>query len=112
MNIRLSLFMLLLVGITSCSTQKHTTSNSNQFTTGSGPDGSSYEKAIVIQETREKPGVDAEYAWLKAHYPGYKLNGQALNFKDKKPFDILNIKTANGETKAIYFDISNFFGKF
>jgi predicted Zn-dependent protease len=75
-------------------------------------DGSSYEKAIVIEEKSEKKGVDAEYAWLRQNYPGCRVGKQALNFKDKKPYDILTITTAEGETRQIYFDISNFFGKF
>jgi len=55
--------------------------------------------------------VRAEYAWLKEHYPGYKTTSQSLNNHDKKPFDIINIVTASGEKKAVYFNISGFFGK-
>jgi predicted RNA-binding protein associated with RNAse of E/G family len=75
-------------------------------------DGSSYENAIVITEKSETPGVDAEYKWLKEHFPGYSFIEQSLrNFK-KKPYDVLKIKTAEGVEKEVYFDISNFFGKF
>ena len=75
-------------------------------------DGSSYETAIVIREKTESKGVSAEYAWLRQHYPGYRSEGQLLSYNNDKPYDIIHIVTANNEKKTIYFDISNFFGKF
>jgi hypothetical protein len=74
-------------------------------------DGLSYEKAIIITEKTEQKGVDAEYTWLRQHYPGYHTNGQSLNFFGKKPYDIITITTADGKELKIYFDISNFYGK-
>ena len=75
-------------------------------------DGSSYEKAIIINETHESSGVDAEYAWLKQKYPGYRSQGQALLFKNNKPFDLIHVLTADGNKIDVYFDISKFYGKF
>lgn len=77
-----------------------------------GNDGSSFEKAIVINAANEMDGVPAEYEWLKAHYPGYKVKLQKLVMHNDKPYDLLTIITNKGEEKVIYFDISNFFGKF
>jgi len=74
--------------------------------------GFSYQNAIVIKEKTETSGVKSEYKWLEENYPGYKMIRQTLNFKGKKPYDILKIKTAEGQTLEIYFDISNFYGKF
>jgi hypothetical protein len=74
-------------------------------------DGSSFGKAIVIDETQERPGIGDEYAWIKQHYPGAQNNGQALVYHEKKPYDVLHITTADGKTMAIYFDISKFYGK-
>lgn len=74
-------------------------------------DGSSYEKAIVITETSETTGVPAEYKWLHAHYPGYKMKKQVLSPHDGKTYDILYIKY-KGKKKTVYFDITAFFGKF
>jgi len=113
-------FSLLLVtaALTSCSHSKKATSNSSTTISSTNPsdnsanDGSSYEKAIVIEETSETKGVSAEYAWLKKNYPGYKVISQSLSQKDNKPYDILRIQTADGTKKEVYFDISNFFGKF
>ncbi|HEY6161972.1 MAG TPA: hypothetical protein VI112_12135 [Bacteroidia bacterium] len=74
-------------------------------------DGSSYEKAIIIEETTETTGVAAEYKWLRDHYPNYKMRSQSLSYHDGKPFDVLHIKVKR-KKKNVYFDISNFFGKF
>lgn len=75
-------------------------------------DGSSFEKAIFITETHESTGVDAEYAWIRDKYPGYHTRGQAMAYHDKKPYDIIHITTADGDDKDVYFDISNYYGKF
>jgi len=98
-----------------CSSSKHSTSASNitaQTADIPSADGSSFEKAIVIQEKSETTGVSAEYKWLREHYPGYKSKGQSLMNHDKKPYDVLSIVTADGTDKKVYFDISNYFGKF
>jgi hypothetical protein len=75
-------------------------------------DGSSFEKAIFIKETHEQPGIDAEYAWIRDKHPGSKLNGQSLAYHSNKPYDIIHITTADGTMTDVYFDISNFYGKF
>ena len=108
---------------TSCSSSKKVTKTSNQHlnpqtvtvqntTPSSEQDGSSYEKAIYITEKTETTGVHAEYEWLKKNYPGYTMIKQSLTYKGSKPYDILKIKTKDGDEKDVYFDISNFFGKF
>ncbi|MEO6522338.1 MAG: hypothetical protein ABIN91_11710 [Mucilaginibacter sp.] len=75
-------------------------------------DGSSFDRAIVIMETSERTGTPAEYVWLHKNYPGAKVKSQSLNYHNKKPYDILHIANAEGVALDIYFDISNFFGKF
>lgn len=106
----------LIVLAMACHSSKHTTTtpvgSAGQSSATGTQDGSSYENAVVIQEKREGPGVDAEYKWIREHYPGSKTGSQALVFKNGKPYDILSIKTADGAEKKIYFDISNYFGKF
>jgi len=78
----------------------------------SAKDGSDFEKAIVIDKKSEGPGIAEEYKWLKENYPGYTLITQSLQQKDKRYFDVMKIKTKDGDEKNIYFDITNFFGKF
>ncbi len=102
----------------SCSSSRKTASSKSSSAMESAAvpeseqDGSSFEKAVVIKDKSETTGVSAEYTWLREHYPGYKSLGQSLLYKGKKPYDKLSIQTADGEKKEIYFDISNFFGKF
>ena len=114
----LKLLVCFAIVLASCSTSKKTTSSpatdsqtTTSATTNSSQDGSSYENAIIINEKTEGPGVDAEYKWLKKNYPGYKMISQSLDHKGSKHYDLLHIQTADGEKKTIYFDITNFFGK-
>ena len=110
------IILFLLIGslIISCSTTKRLSreTKKDNVTVSSGNDGSSFEKAIVINEKSESAGVSAEYAWLRENYPGYMAKGQSLNFHRNKPYDIMTIITADGVEKKVYFDISKFFGKF
>ena len=100
----------------SCATNKKATQiqkgNTNTIESSNGRDGLSYENAIIINEKSETKGVGAEYEWIRIHYPDSKVISQALNFDKKIPYDIISIKTAEGIDLKIYFDISNFFGKF
>jgi hypothetical protein len=92
----------------SCAAKKKTVVVSNV----TGGDGSSFEKAVIINELHEKEGIEAENTWLKAHYPYCTNNGQTLENNGKKPYDILTITTRDNKTISVYFDISKFYGKF
>ncbi len=100
--------LVLSLSIYSCSSSKQA---SSPVAVNSTNDGSSYEKAIVINAKNEQKGVAAEYEWLRNNYPGYKLIKQSLQSKGQKHYDAMLIKTKQGEEKTIYFDITNFFGK-
>jgi hypothetical protein len=108
------ILIFLVASIAACSPSKHTVSSQSTTQTPSNPnaDGSSYEKAIVIQDKSETTGVAAEYKWIRDNYPGSESQGQALMNNNSKPYDVITIKTSDGTIKKIYFDISNFFGKF
>lgn len=80
-----------------------------KFTDG---DGSSCQNAIVItQAANTSEGVAAEKAWITWKYPSAKITGQAVSSAKNKTFDTLEIKTVNGETKTLCFDITDFFGQ-
>jgi len=100
--------LILLISILGCNSAKKI----SDVQKNTSFDGSSFEKAIVINKSSESEGISAEYDWLKKNYPNYQNLGQSLMYHDKKPYDVLKIKTEKGETKDIYFDISKFFGKF
>ncbi|HTL81855.1 MAG TPA: hypothetical protein VL651_09140 [Bacteroidia bacterium] len=77
-----------------------------------GGSGTSFEDAVVVHEKNGTDGVAAEYEWLKLNYPGYSLIKQTLEYNTSVPYDVMEIKTADGTKKKIYFDISEYFGKF
>jgi major membrane immunogen (membrane-anchored lipoprotein) len=110
--------LVLSFTISSCSSSKKSTSSLGSFkgyptsTPKASDDGLSYSTAIVVTETSEGKGVQAEYDWIKKHYAKYTLKGQALSFYNNKPFDIITIVFSDNKELPLYFDISNYFGKF
>ncbi len=99
----------------SCSSSRQTSHPHNsgrlQLTVDGEHDGSSAEKAIIITAPSEQEGVSTEYAWLKKTYPGYSFQRQSLQSIGSRHYDLLEIKTSEGDTKKIWFDITDFFGK-
>lgn len=74
-------------------------------------DRSSFETAIVINETSESAGIRAEYRWIKEHYSGYKVKRQSQpNFR-KRPYDVIQIQFSDDRVVSLYFDISHYYGK-
>jgi hypothetical protein len=111
------LFSLLLfvIIIVSCSTIKKAGSETDKNSINSGVvarDGSSMEKAVIIQAKNERAGISAENEWIEKNYPGYFKTMQSLIFNKKRPYDIINIENSEGSTKSIYFNITEFFGKY
>jgi hypothetical protein len=78
-----------------------------------GGDGSTMETAVVIETTQKSSaGVQAEYAWLGRHYPGYRRISQALLHDGGKSYDLFELEAPGGQRRNVYFDISAFFGRF
>ena len=78
-----------------------------------GGDGSSIERAVVIKNAKnEVEGVDAEAKWVRKVHPGWRKGNQALMNKKGKSYDRIDYMTPDGETKTLYFEITDFFGKF
>jgi hypothetical protein len=81
-----------------------------------GGDGSSMPRAIVILGAKgERDGVDSEYQYLEMMYgprgDTWNLVQQSLLDENGKKYDRLDIKRAGGQ-EAVYFDITDYFGKF
>lgn len=82
-----------------------------------GADGSSVEKAVVVKAKTEKAGVSAEYEWVEKHYGQRNVDWvvtqqQTLGVKGRN-YDLLFIRlVATGKELKLYFDITDFFGKF
>jgi hypothetical protein len=110
--------LVLIIPVASCAVTKKSASNlgnGNNFSTAipkPTDDGLSYATAIVITEKSEMTGPNAEYEWIRNHYSDYKVKGQSLHNQNHKPYDIITIVLSDGKELPLYFDISNFFGKF
>lgn len=80
--------------------------------TYSGGDGSSFDKAVIILGADDTDvGIAAERTWITQNHPGFQKIGQSLQGDKGRKFDVIEI--GNGtSTKYVYFDISDFFGKF
>jgi len=83
-----------------------------------GGDGSSIDKAIVIRGARgEGDGVQAEYWYLAQLYgpkgAGHDVLQQSLLNKNGHAYDALDVHvTAGNLSMTVYFDITDYFGKF
>lgn len=94
-----------------------------QFFTGvsgelfAGGDGSSTDKAVIINATTSSVGINAEYTWIESQYGALdkdwtiemRMHGASDN---GKPYETFNIKLADGTPKTIVFDVSFFYGRF
>src|ERR1043166_5296182 len=76
-----------------------------------GGDGSSLEKAIIVKATDEMSGVHAEHEYIRQHYPSSSEGAQSVRHAKDRVYDTIDITTADGKTKTIYFDITAYFGK-
>jgi cell pole-organizing protein PopZ len=74
--------------------------------------GLSCNSAIVINATNEHDGIAQEKAWMNENYPGAREVQQSLTKCNDKAADQVVLETANGRKVTVYFDISNFFGKY
>src|SRR4051794_13989979 len=74
--------------------------------------GLSCNSAIVINATNEHDGIAQEKAWMNENYPGSHEVQQSLTKCNDKLADQVVLETANGRKVTVYFDISNFFGKY
>ena len=72
---------------------------------------------IKVNTHAQRPGVAAEYEWMRRRYRGsikVQQSLRAINVAKSGErvvfFDVLTIQQRNGKTKELYFDISSFFG--
>lgn len=94
-------WLILLAGtLVGCATASPTGTNTVQT---AGGDGLSCERRVKVA------AIPDEYAWVRAHYPGARVNMQSLNDCGGSPTDELHLTTADGRSVTTYFDISSFF---
>jgi hypothetical protein len=83
-----------------CDWMRHHVNDGDRSSDG---DGLTCERRVKVA------AVPEEYAWVKEHYPGAKVNMQSLSRCGESPTDELQIRTADGREVTLHFDISSFF---
>ena len=73
--------------------------------------GTSFDNPVDIRVEKESLGLIEEYKWLSNNYPGYGLIRRTQATRSSRHYDIVRIKTKQGQLKDIYFDTTYFFGK-
>ncbi len=77
-----------------------------------GGDGTSLEQAVVIlgaQKTKE--GIAAENLWIKWKDEGARELEEQLSTVEERHYDVVTIELSSGAKVEIWFDITDFFGK-
>jgi len=117
-GVLLVLFMFTLFVNAEKKATKKTTSKKNKIIKighlrFEGGDGSSMEKAVIVKNAKnEMEGIDAEAKWIHKLHRRWRKGNQALMRKDGKSYDRIEYTTPDGTKKIIFFDITDFFGKF
>jgi hypothetical protein len=77
-----------------------------------GGDGTSVETAVmIVGAAGSSDGIAAEYSWIEANRPGAQVLGQALIQNGDRLYDVITIRNG-GKDEELFFDITDFFGKF
>lgn len=110
-----TLFLLIAsVLLTACSSPKKTVTKNNAPKISREDllmGGTSFSNPVVIMVQKERAGLDEEYKWLTNNYPGYSLIRRRHVSRSSKQYDIVRIKTKQGQLKDIYFDSTRYWGK-
>ncbi|MGZ8518034.1 MAG: hypothetical protein ACXWWD_11815 [Chitinophagaceae bacterium] len=108
------LFVVMIIFLGACSSPKKTTTKGvlpaptrAEILMG----GTSFSNAVVIMVESERAGLNEEYKWLANNYPGYALVRKTHVKRSSRHYDIIRIKTKQGQVKDIYFDSTRFWGK-
>lgn len=68
-----------------------------------GGDGSSPEQALLVTD------IAQEYNWVEQNCPGFRPTQQMLSENNGKRYDVLTLQNAQGETRTVYFDLSQMY---
>lgn len=70
-------------------------------------DGSSFERAIVLEGAILVVAPFLEYEYLEERYPGHNKTRQSLQKYNGRSFDVVTFTTTDGETKTFYFALTD-----
>ena len=112
--IRLFVLLIPIMLLAACSSPKKTSTKAEPPKVTRADvlnGGTSFNNPVVIMVQTERAGLDEEYKWLSNNYQGYALNRRKQVSKSSKHYDVIRIKTKQGQLKDIYFDSTHFWGK-
>ncbi|MGC4035015.1 MAG: hypothetical protein QM764_03570 [Chitinophagaceae bacterium] len=95
----------------SCSTSKRATpvrNSSNLTAADKLRGGTAFSNAVIIMVKSEREVLDEEYKWLSYSFPGYGLIVRNHKVHSAKHYDIVRIKTKQGQIRDVYFDSTSF----
>lgn len=101
MNIKATSFVLACFALGACASHS---------AVESAKAGSSEETAVPIKAPNTRAGIAAENAWLAEHMAGCRKTRQALIQGQQGLYDKITVQCPNGE-REVFFEISDFFGK-
>ena len=77
-----------------------------------GGNGISLDQAVIVLNAENtKQGVAAENYWMKWKYEGSKKLEQQLSTVEERQYDVVAIELESGAQVEIWFDITEFYGK-
>ena len=98
------LTIFLLIPLAGCQTQW----SKPQQLAYSGGDGTSCQQAVVIKGAKlRETGLLGEKMWLEQKYPGYRQTRESLLNSAGKQIDLVEFRTADGQTASVYFDLTD-----
>ena len=115
--ITVTLIFLIALAAAAAGADQNAAPVRQQSVTFEGGSGESPANAVIIRGApNSMAGVQAEYRYLKQHFGQrnlkWRLLKQYLLQTGDKTFDVITIELADGAKRIIYFDITEFFGKF
>lgn len=82
----------------------------------SGGKGRSFADAVIVHAPNSEKGVVVEYAFIEKIFgkknEDWKLASQVLKTYNSKHFDVFRLVLKGGKDEVMYFDISEFYGKY
>ncbi len=78
-----------------------------------GGDGLSPEEAIIIKGARDtREGLEAQAFWVGKNFWGWRRAGQSVSSGLGRIYERVDYMTPQGVHKPVFFDITEFYGRF
>lgn len=106
------LLLLLLVASACTTAPKPVPSDAAAPKTSAAEAAGTCDDPVVIHAANEGDGIRKENEWIRAHYGPFTKNGQGLGQCKGRMADSIDFTTTTGRKHTVWFDISEWFGKF